>query len=102
MKGEFKQAVEKITDLKITDRESEFLFKMMDANNDGIIDAEDELNLHEDRTPEYKPYGPDQTKNHPDDQNHVWVSWNILYIFLDTQQVNSKFGNGSLRQTLSN
>jgi len=70
-KGEFKQAVEKITDLKITDRESEFLFKMMDANNDGIIDAEDELNLHEDRTPEYKPYGPDQTKNHPNDQNHV-------------------------------
>jgi len=44
-KGEFKQAVEKITNLEITDRESEFLFKMMDANHDGFIDAENELNF---------------------------------------------------------
>ena len=47
LKGEFKQAVEKITNLEITDRESEFLFKMMDANHDGFLDAENELNLHE-------------------------------------------------------
>ena len=71
VKGEFKQAVEKITDLKITDRESEFLFKMMDANQDGIIDAEDELNLQEDRTPEYKTNNQEQTGNLPNDQNHV-------------------------------
>ena len=45
LKGEFKQAVEKITNLEITDRESEFLFKMMDANHDGFIDAENELNF---------------------------------------------------------
>ena len=71
VKGEFKQAVEKITDLKITDRESEFLFKMMDANQDRIIDAEDELNLQEDRTPEYKTNNQEQTGNLPNDQNHV-------------------------------
>ena len=47
VKGEFKQAVEKITNMGITDRESEFLFKMMDANHDGFLDVENELNLHE-------------------------------------------------------
>ena len=46
LKGEFKQAVEKITNQTISDRESEFLFKMMDANDDGEIDAENELNFH--------------------------------------------------------
>ena len=71
MKGEFKQAVEKITDLKITDRESEFLFKMMDANQDGIIDAENELNLHEHGTPEHNTNNRKQTENLPNDQNHV-------------------------------
>ena len=45
LKGEFKQAVEKITNLEITDRESEFLFKMMDANLDGFLDAENELGI---------------------------------------------------------
>ena len=45
--GKFKDAVENITGLKITDRESEYLFKMMNANKEGIIDAEDKLNLHE-------------------------------------------------------
>ena len=45
-KAEFKEAVEKITGLRITDRESEYLFKMVDANKDGIIDAENELNLY--------------------------------------------------------
>ena len=45
-KPEFKEAVEKITGLKITERESEYLFKMIDANKDGIIDTENELNLY--------------------------------------------------------
>jgi len=44
-KPEFKDAVEKITGLKITERESEYLFKMIDANKDGMIDTENELNL---------------------------------------------------------
>merc|ERR1712112_98002 len=69
-KGEFKQAVEKITGLKITDRESEYLFKMVDANKDGIIDAENELNLHKHRTPEYVTYGREQTEILLNDQNH--------------------------------
>ena len=73
MKGEFKQAVEKITGLKITDRESEYLFKMVDANHDGIIDAENELNLHKHRTPEYVSYGREQTEILLNDQNHAWV-----------------------------
>ena len=45
-KPEFKEAVEKITGLKITERECEYLFKMIDANKDGIIDTENELNLY--------------------------------------------------------
>lgn len=52
-KGEFKDAVEKITGLKITNKESEYLFKMVDVNQDGIIDAEEELNFHQHRVPEY-------------------------------------------------
>ena len=71
VKGEFKQAVEKITGLKITDRESEYLFKMVDANHDGIIDAENELNLHKHRTPEYVSYGREQTEILLNDQNHA-------------------------------
>ena len=99
--GEFKQAVEKITGLKITDRESEYLFKvwpwniklhlmflnqwpninlylvhqnifkMVDANHDGIIDAENELNLHKHRTPEYATYAREQTEILLNDQNHA-------------------------------
>ena len=42
-KDEFKQAVEKITSLKNTDpHEIAFLFKMIDANDDGFIDAEND------------------------------------------------------------
>ena len=42
-KDEFKQAVEKITSLKDTDpHEIDFLFKMIDANDDGFIDAEND------------------------------------------------------------
>ena len=44
-KQEFKTAVEKITRLKISDKESDYLFQVVDANNDGVIDAENELNL---------------------------------------------------------
>ena len=71
VKGEFKQAVEKITNLKITDRESEFLFKMMDANHNGFIDAENELNLREHRTPGNMTYACEQTEILLNDQNHV-------------------------------
>ena len=58
---EFKEAVEKITKLKISgkltwkmivckymlsvDRESEYLFTMFDSNNDGNIDIAEELNI---------------------------------------------------------
>ena len=42
---EFKEAIEKVTRLKISEKESDYLFQMVDANNDGVIDAENELNL---------------------------------------------------------
>jgi len=42
---EFKEAIEKITKLKISDKEAEYLFTMFDANRDGFIDIEDELNI---------------------------------------------------------
>ena len=45
---------------------------MVDANHDGIIDAENELNLHKHRTPEYATYAREQTEillNN--DQNHA-------------------------------
>ena len=42
---EFKDAVEKITKLTISERESEYLFTMFDANKDGLIDIKDKLNL---------------------------------------------------------
>ena len=42
---EFKDAIEKITKLKISDKEAEYLFTMFDANRDGFIDIEDELNI---------------------------------------------------------
>lgn len=44
-KVQFKDAVEKITNLKVSEKESDYLFQMVDANNDGVIDAENELNL---------------------------------------------------------
>jgi len=44
-KAEFKDAVEKITNLNISQKESDYLFSMVDANNDGVIDTEEELNL---------------------------------------------------------
>ena len=36
---EFKEAIEKITKLKISDKEAEYLFTMFDANRDGFIDS---------------------------------------------------------------
>ena len=44
-KKEFRTAVEKITNLKISDKENDYLFRMVDANKDGVIDVEEELNL---------------------------------------------------------
>ena len=32
--------------MKITERENNYLFKMVDANKDGVIDVENELNLN--------------------------------------------------------
>ena len=43
--NEFKEAIEKITKLKISDKEAEYLFTMFDANRDGFIDIEGELNI---------------------------------------------------------
>lgn len=43
---DFKEAVEKLTNLKISDKENEYLFAIFDANNDGVIDTEEELNIH--------------------------------------------------------
>ena len=77
--GEFKDAVEKITGLKITNKESEYLFKvdepsltsplltlphvqMVDVNQDGIIDAEEELNFHQHRVPEYGIFPKEQSE----------------------------------------
>ena len=42
---EFKEAIEKITKLKISDKEAEYMFTMFDANRDGFIDIEGELNI---------------------------------------------------------
>ena len=42
---EFKEAVQKITHLNISDKENEYLFTMFDANRDGFIDIEGELNI---------------------------------------------------------
>jgi len=44
---EFKEALHTLTGLKVTDEESEFIFKMFDANKDGIISTVDELNIHQ-------------------------------------------------------
>merc|ERR1719430_1299406 len=43
---EFKDALHQVTGLKITDEESEFIFKMFDANKDGMINTEEELNIY--------------------------------------------------------
>jgi len=43
---EFKEALHTLTGLKVTDEESEFIFRMFDANKDGVISTVDELNIH--------------------------------------------------------
>lgn len=45
-RAEFKNALEKITGLKVTEKELEYLFKMIDTNKDGLIDLESELALY--------------------------------------------------------
>ena len=42
---EFKDAIEKITKLKISEKEAEYLFTTFDSNKDGYIDIEGELNI---------------------------------------------------------
>lgn len=42
-KTEFQEALNKLTGLKVTEEESEFIFKMFDANKDGYISTIDEL-----------------------------------------------------------
>ena len=42
---EFKSALNKLTGLRVTDEESDFIFTMFDSNKDGYLHAEDELNL---------------------------------------------------------
>ena len=44
-KKHFRTAVEKITNLQITEKENNYLFKLLDANNDGVINVEKDLNL---------------------------------------------------------
>ena len=44
-KDDFVEAVKKITRLNISDKEADFLFQMVDINDDGIIDTETELVL---------------------------------------------------------
>jgi len=44
-KDDFVGAVKKITKINITDREADFLFQMVDQNDDGLIDTETELVL---------------------------------------------------------
>ena len=44
-KDDFVEAVKKITKMNINDKEADFLFQMVDINNDGIIDTETELVL---------------------------------------------------------
>jgi len=45
-RNEFKSALEKITGMKVTEKELEYLFKMIDTNKDGLIDLESELALY--------------------------------------------------------
>ena len=43
--NEFKEALNQLTGLKVSNEESRFIFRMLDANRDGVINTEDELNL---------------------------------------------------------
>ena len=42
---EFKEALNQLTGLKITNEESDFIFRMLDTNKDGVINTEQELKL---------------------------------------------------------
>jgi len=43
--NEFKEALNQLTGLKVSNEESRFIFRMLDANRDGVINTEDELNI---------------------------------------------------------
>ena len=42
-KEEFKNAIETITKMKITEKESQYLFEMVNSKKDGVIEVQDEL-----------------------------------------------------------
>merc|ERR1719167_1931709 len=42
---EFKEAMRELTGLKITEEESDFIFRMFDTNKDGVISTDKELNI---------------------------------------------------------
>ena len=42
-KAEFKEALNKLSGVNITEEESEFIFKMIDYNKDGFINISEEL-----------------------------------------------------------
>ena len=44
-KKEFKEALHTLTGLKVTDDESEFIFRMFDANKDGVADNFTEISM---------------------------------------------------------
>merc|ERR1719300_2108672 len=44
-RAEFKEAVEKVTKLEVSEKESEYLFLMMDADGDGLLHTERELKI---------------------------------------------------------
>jgi len=48
-RAEFKEAVEKVTSLKVSEKESEFLFFMMDTDGDGLLHTERELKIRPQR-----------------------------------------------------
>ena len=40
---EFREALNQLTGLQVSAEESEFIFRMLDANKDGLINTENEL-----------------------------------------------------------
>ena len=40
---EFREALNKLTGLQVSEEESDFIFRMLDANKDGLISTENEL-----------------------------------------------------------
>lgn len=42
-KSEFREALNKLADLNVTEEEADFIFRMLDSNKDGVINTEEEL-----------------------------------------------------------